>query len=770
MLCFCAFFITGQRMSESGGSGFFNELKRRNVFRVAIAFLIVAWLLLQVVDILVPILTLPDWVGRFFFLLLVIGFPIALLFAWAFELTPEGVKLEKNVDRSESITPKTGRKLDFTIIGVLVVALGVSMYANFDEEVESDNVSTTTAIELDDESAGVSIMTGKASIAVLPFANRSADESDEFFVDGMHDDLLTQLAKISALKVISRTSVLQYRDTEKSMKVIGDELGVTTLLEGGVQRAGDRIRINVQLIDADTDEHIWAETYNRELTVDNIFEIQEEISKEIAGALHAALSPDEEKRIADRPTQNLMAYEAYLVGRQRLATRNMAAVAESVEYFEAAIAEDDNFAEAYAALVEARMVQNNSGVLSREDMLDYARPLVARIESIGREFGMGYTVTAALAEYEGDLKRAEALYQKAIEVGPSETTPRVWFGLLHQNFTGDFEAALHMYDVARELDPVSTLAKYNYSAHLANLGGRDESLDVLQKALEDAPNNSTARMFYGEVLVYSFGRFADGLRELQRAAVVDDPALSYVGFVFTDLGDFDSARLWHEAYAREYPDAGFAKSIEIRLFHAEGRLRDAAELAERMLGFSRDTIFEPELLRAIRDYKISEDDYADAFYWYQEIFPELLQDDPDVHRANIMAAVDLTLLLKMAGREDELLVIAEKSQDLIDSMPRMALYGIGLLDVELYAILGDRDSAIKSLKEANEAGLTKYMDLSLYHPNLASIAGDAEFQRIIGLIQDRVQSELSKVREMENAGRLAKSPEDLPNIVFDLGS
>jgi len=258
-------------MSELGGNGFFRELRRRNVFRVAIAFLIVAWLLLQVVDILVPILALPDWVGRFVFLLLVIGFPISLLFAWAFELTPEGVKLEKNVDRTESITPSTGRKLDFTIIGVLVVALGVSMYANFDEDVEPDSVSPVAEIEPDDESAEVLATAGKASIAVLPFANRSADESDAFFVDGMHDDLLTQLAKISALKVISRTSVLQYRDTEKSMKVIGDELGVTTLLEGGVQRAGDRIRINVQLIDANTDEHIWAETYNRELTVDNIF-------------------------------------------------------------------------------------------------------------------------------------------------------------------------------------------------------------------------------------------------------------------------------------------------------------------------------------------------------------------------------------------------------------------------------------------------------------------------------------------------------------------
>ena len=270
-------------MSETTQTSFFQELKRRNVFRVAVAFVIVAWLLIQLVDIFVPMFGLPDWTGRLIVLLLVVAFPVALLFAWAFEMTPEGIKLEKHVDRSESITHHTGRKLDFIIIAVLAAALAVSMYVNFNG----------------DDELVVDAPGERLSIAVLPFANRSAEAADIFFVDGMHDDLLTRLAKISAFKVISRTSVLQYRDTEKSMKTIGDELNVATLLEGGVQRAGDRIRINVQLIDADTDEHLWAETYNRELTTENIFEIQEDIARMIAEALHAVLTPAEQQRIAD---------------------------------------------------------------------------------------------------------------------------------------------------------------------------------------------------------------------------------------------------------------------------------------------------------------------------------------------------------------------------------------------------------------------------------------------------------------------------------------
>ena len=473
-------------MSESGGQGFFHELKRRNVFRVAIAYVVVTWLLLQVVDILVPMLTLPEWVGRLILLLLLVGFPIALIFAWAFEMTPEGVKLEKNVDRSESITHVTGRKIDRTIIGVLVVALAAAVYLNFKED--PIPASEPAATEQDDAAFEVTATTVKPSIAVLPFANRSANESDAFFVDGMHDDLLTQLAKISGLKVISRTSVLQYRDTEKSMKVIGDELGAKALLEGGVQRAGDRIRINVQLIDSDTDEHLWAETYNRDLTADNIFEIQEEISLEIANALHAALSPDEQKRISDRPTDSIAAYEAYLLGRQRMATRNADAVEESIGYFKIAVKEDENFADAIGSMAEAYLIQINNGTLSLEDALTGVRPLVAKLEALKQESGIVYNAMGGLAEYEGDIELAEAYYRKAIEVSPGYTTAYVWLALLLSNFTGDFEEAAQLYQTAADLDPMATLPRYNLATQLSTLGLRDEAMAEIRKGIEIDPN------------------------------------------------------------------------------------------------------------------------------------------------------------------------------------------------------------------------------------------------------------------------------------------
>jgi TolB-like protein len=301
----------------------FNELKRRNVFKVGIAYLVIAWLIMQVADVMIDNIGAPDWLFKFILLVLGIGFPLAVFFAWAFEMTPEGIKKEKDVDRAQSITHQTGRKLDFMIIGVLVVALGYFIYeSRFAGEPEkgSEPFSQDAAVDSDaaenEKRALTPIEATDNSIAVLPFANRSNLDDDSFFTDGIHDDLLTQLAKINDLKVISRTSMLKYKDSTKSIPEIAAELGVTNILEGGVQRAGKRVRINAQLIDVTTDEHLWAETFDREMTVENIFDIQSEITRQIVQAVRGELTEEETQALAEVPTDNLDAYEAYLHARR----------------------------------------------------------------------------------------------------------------------------------------------------------------------------------------------------------------------------------------------------------------------------------------------------------------------------------------------------------------------------------------------------------------------------------------------------------------------
>ena len=267
----------------------FEELKRRNVFRVGIAYVVTSWLLLQFADIVLENIAAPGWVMQVFMLALGLGFPLALFFAWAFELTPEGLKKEKDVDRSQSIAPRTGRRLDYLIIAAMAVALIYFIWeARFssDEEAVVEQAAEIRVEQKTNESKGSVADADKAkdtrhSIAVLPFTNRSANQDDIYFTDGVHDDLLTQLTKIRAFKVISRTSVMEYRDTIKNLRQIGDELGVSTILEGAVQRSGDRVRITVQLIDTNSDEHLWAENYDRQLTTENLFDIQTEIPSRI---------------------------------------------------------------------------------------------------------------------------------------------------------------------------------------------------------------------------------------------------------------------------------------------------------------------------------------------------------------------------------------------------------------------------------------------------------------------------------------------------------
>jgi TolB-like protein/tetratricopeptide (TPR) repeat protein len=302
---------------------FFDELKRRNVIKVTVAYVVVGWLASQVAEFATENFGAPDWVLKVFVVFLLLGLPFVVIFAWAFEMTPDGIKKEKDVDRSQSITPKTGRKLDFTIIGLLVLVAGYFIYeSRFAENEQASKLGPDTFSEAVNEADG-SLVEKKMypaqlndnSIAVLPFANRSKLEDDEFFTDGIHDDLLTQLAKIHDLKVISRTSMMKYKDTELSIPDIARELGVSTILEGGVQRAGKRIRINAQLIDVSNDQHLWAETFDREMTMENIFDIQSEITRQIVTAVRGELSEVETLALNDLPTTNVQAYEAYLKGR-----------------------------------------------------------------------------------------------------------------------------------------------------------------------------------------------------------------------------------------------------------------------------------------------------------------------------------------------------------------------------------------------------------------------------------------------------------------------
>ena len=457
-------------------SNLFAELKRRNVVRVAIAYAVAGGLIIEVMDTIAPRLGMPDWVPTFFIVAVLIGLPIALFFSWSYEITPEGVKKTEEVDQSQSLTHSAGRKLDRVIIVLLVVVLGYFVWDKFGE------MSSQTL-----ESEIQPVAMAEKSIAVLPFANMSGDAQNAQFTDGLHDDLLTQLAKIRDLKVISRTSVLEYRNTTKNMRVIGQELGVAAIMEGGVQRAGSRVRINVQLIDAGTNAHLWAETYDRELSLENIFDIQSEIARNIATALKATLGEETLEAGIAAPTQSLAAYESYLRGRLALETTDfsMRSLSGVRGHYLAAIAEDPDFALAYAALAEVndriywwvdRSDENRAAILeAAEKAIELAPELPEAHFAMARYY------------YHGLLDYDRALTELALaEDGMAGTSSFHQVRAAIYRRSGNFEAAASDFEKAADLNPKNALAQFAAIATL-NALRRFAKADARAARLPDTP-------------------------------------------------------------------------------------------------------------------------------------------------------------------------------------------------------------------------------------------------------------------------------------------
>src|SRR5438034_4617588 len=325
---------------------FFGELKRRNVYKVAVAYAIVGWLLVQITTQVFPFLEIPNWVVRLVIALVAIGFPIALVIAWAFEATPEGIKRTEVADAMPAVT----RQKKHAWIYIVVVGAAISVALFFLGRFTAGNKTVaTTRNEL-----------SAKSIAVLPFDNLSRDPDNAFFAEGVQDEILTRLAKVADLKVIAHTSTAKFKSAPENLTDIAKQLGALNILEGSVQKANDQVRVNVQLINALTNAHLWAEIYDRKLT--DIFAVESDIAKTVAATLEDKLTGSEKDAMSKKPTANPEAYELYLKGRFFWNKRNGPDLQKSVDYYNQAIAKDPNYALAYAGLADAYVLYPDYGV------------------------------------------------------------------------------------------------------------------------------------------------------------------------------------------------------------------------------------------------------------------------------------------------------------------------------------------------------------------------------------------------------------------------
>jgi len=727
-----------------------------------VAYVIVAWILLQLTDIAAPALQLPEWTITFTAYLLVIGFPLILLFAWAFELTPEGFKPSHHVGLDESITHITGRKFDFIIIGLLLIAVIFLVLDNYVWVGVAPPATVTTATEAKSETkAETPVVTDNKSIAVLPFANRSDEKKDTFFVDGIHDDILTQLSKITSLHVISRTSMMGYRDTQKKMKTIGEELGVATLLEGSVQRAENQVRINVQLIDADTDKHLWAEVYDRELTAANIFAIQSEIATAIASALQATLSPEEQERIAAVPTENLAAYEAYMLGKQRMATRTSEALAEAVKYFEQAVALDREFALAYVGLSDSYLLQIDYSGLPPDEMLAKAETTINRALALDDKSGEAYASLGLLKLFRDDDSGAEVAFKKSLALNPNYATAYHWYSSLLDEL-GKVKEASAQIQKALSLDPLSIIINSNVAGYHAQFGRFEEAMAIFDKMIEIDPTANHG--YWGKANLYwsVYGRL-DEVALWYRKAMSLDPnnpmTNAFLGGLYLILGDDKRAECWLNQ-AIELGPEGVFPNYHMSYLHAYRNEDDQALPYARQVLKSFPT--HRDALVLLRDHDLRMGNVVKARSHYEKAHPELLTEEEQViNNANYLAAIDLAYILQLTGEQERANLLLDRSLAFIHSsgIHRLSFGGYWIADVLIYALKGESQRALTTLRQAIDAGWRFLWWYYLEHdPNLESIRNEPEFKAMVAEIKIDMAEQLARVKATQKEGDICVNP------------
>jgi len=455
---------------------FFEELKRRNVFRVAIGYIVTAWLLLQVVDLVLDNINSPDWVVQVFMLALAVGFPLAVFFAWAFEMTPEGFKRESDVDRSQSIAPQTGKKLNIMIFAVMALALAYFAVDKFvlDPTRDAEMVQAATQI-IAEPAISVAPVSGtpEQSIAVLPFVNMSDDK--DYFADGLSEELLNLLAKFPDLKVAGRTSSFAFKGKNEDLRTVGEALSVAHVLEGSVRRSGDRLRITAQLIKVDDGYHIWSETYDRQMA--DIFDIQDDVATAIADALKLHLSTT-----ADRPTENTQAYALYLEALALSIAREIDEINQGLAILDRAIELDPRFAEAWELKATyywqaGGWVMDNSEaqILTHEAAIKALELDPALMEA--RAFA-----TAANPDRQDSVNTIEA-FEALVKAEPANANAIIplTYSLL---VSGYFNEVIALADRIIELEPLATIGYLRKGEALSAGGRREEAQAVWLKASE----------------------------------------------------------------------------------------------------------------------------------------------------------------------------------------------------------------------------------------------------------------------------------------------
>jgi TolB-like protein/Flp pilus assembly protein TadD len=555
--------------------GLVSELRRRNVLRMAVLYAVAAWLIMQVAEVLIDLAKLPDQIGPIILGVLAVGFPIALILSWFYEITPEGISLDKDVVPGESIKGVSGRRLEFIVISLLCAAVILFAYDKW-------------------------WISGppEQSIAVLPFENMSNDPEQEYFSDGVSEEILNLLAQIKPLKVIARTSSFSFKNKDVDIATMAAQLNVRHILEGSVRRSGDRIRITAQLIDAVDSTHVWSQTYDRELG--DIFAVQDEIAAAISEELRLQL-----RVVAGNPvlpnafkTANVDAYDAYLRGRELFRRRGDKNVEAAIRHFERALRLDDNFAPAHAHVAIATTMLGIRGVLGLEEVTRIAVPHLDAAQALAPDLAEAHAGRALFADLSGDFESEIEHARKALASNPNYGDAMNWLRIALLKL-GRYEEADTFMDQMLTADPLDFVVRYNYAEWLCEMGRIDRARELADQVL--AESSRWGNWLHAHVSLFCEGRLAHGLSNALRMQ-----HRFWAMFAFIWVGEYDEARRmnpdesywvdtaegnWDEAIRVTQrrlniaPDSASNTAIAGSVLFEAGRIDEALPLLERALDF-----------------------------------------------------------------------------------------------------------------------------------------------------------------------------------------
>ncbi len=603
------------------------ELKRRNVVKVAVAYAIVGWVLVQVADTFFPALQLPEWTVTFVAGLVILGFPLALILSWAYELTPEGMRRSHEIPVTESTTHVIGRKIDFAIIGALVLALGLVVY-NYESgdepgsEIAVDEVVDTAPLVVAEEQRAVL----PNSVAVLPFRNDSPDPDNAYYASGIHEEILNQLVKLSALNVIARTSVEQYRNTEKSIPEIARELNVETVMEGSIRYDAGRIRITTQLNDGVTGAHLWSETYTRDF--DDIFAIESDVAMNVANAVGAEFSLEEQASIEKIPTESLAAYALYLSALE--ARKSVAGADRAIQLLDRAIENDSDFALAHATKAhilgfrfvdEVSRAATNSFETAAEVAEQLERTVIEHAERalvLDPQLGLAHSALGLLHMRHWRKEQTEAEFARALTLSPKNSEILSWYSVF-SSWTENHERAIDLARRAAVLNPRQGLADVsgNRSDPYFWAGNYDIAAQNFQDAVAARPNDANQYFYLAEVEAAraNYGAAIENLRLFEQLIGYETAGwVARAAYVYSLSGRPDDAARVFALVEEQYAPAS---PMQLAVGHlatgdSEESLRLFREAAENRLPLGGSTLTILIKLNIYEDSVLEQPDFVEV--------------------------------------------------------------------------------------------------------------------------------------------------------------